>query len=86
MPSRKRSDGTYQDIAHPISRESRMVLEHAIIKEYDRVVRASTLIAAENADGFSVSSVLRGREAFRGVRQDVGASNPPSAGSTKRLP
>lgn len=34
MPSRKRGNGEYQDIAHPISRESREWLEGAVITAY----------------------------------------------------
>lgn len=34
MPSRKRGNGEYQDIAHPISREAREWLESAVITAY----------------------------------------------------
>lgn len=34
MPSRKRGNGEYQDIAHPISREAREWLESAVIAAY----------------------------------------------------
>jgi stage V sporulation protein G len=34
MPSRKRGNGEYQDIAHPISREAREWLESAVISAY----------------------------------------------------
>lgn len=50
MPSRKRSDGTYQDIAHPISNESRVLLEEAIRWEYERMVRALTAMSTKNAN------------------------------------
>jgi len=45
MPSRKRPDGTYQDIAHPITHEFRNVLEDAVLAEYDRLLRSGDLIA-----------------------------------------
>ena len=35
MPSRKRGNGEYQDIAHPISREAREWLENAVIAAYE---------------------------------------------------
>jgi stage V sporulation protein G len=38
MPSRKRSNGEYQDIAHPISREAREWLENAVITAYEAEV------------------------------------------------
>ncbi|MCI0406598.1 MAG: SpoVG family protein [candidate division Zixibacteria bacterium] len=34
MPSRRRSDGTYQDIAHPITPAMRKQLEEAVLKAY----------------------------------------------------
>lgn len=39
MPSRKKPDGTYQDVAHPINNEFRDLLEAEVIEKYrqDRV-------------------------------------------------
>jgi stage V sporulation protein G len=34
MPSRKRKDGTFQDIAHPINMETREWMEHQVIAAY----------------------------------------------------
>lgn len=34
MPSRKMSDGTYRDIAHPITNEFRDRVEKAILRQY----------------------------------------------------
>lgn len=42
MPSRKRPDGTYQDIAHPINNEMRRMIEDAVLGEYERELKAST--------------------------------------------
>ena len=36
MPSRKRPDGSYQDIAHPITREMRDVLEKEVLEAYQK--------------------------------------------------
>ncbi|MFN3821038.1 MAG: septation regulator SpoVG [bacterium] len=38
MPSRKMPDGTYKDIAHPISNEFRQKLEALILSEYHRLL------------------------------------------------
>jgi stage V sporulation protein G len=38
MPSKKRKDGTYKDIAHPINNETRRMLEEKIIAEYQKVL------------------------------------------------
>ncbi len=36
MPSKKKKDGTYRDIAHPLNNETRAKIEEAIIREYER--------------------------------------------------
>jgi stage V sporulation protein G len=36
MPSRKRKDGEYQDIAHPINNEAREEMERIVLAEYRR--------------------------------------------------
>ncbi len=38
MPSKKRKDGTYKDIAHPINNETRRMIEEKIIAEYQKAV------------------------------------------------
>lgn len=35
MPSRKRPNGTHQDIAHPVNSETRQILEKAILEAYE---------------------------------------------------
>ena len=37
MPSRKRADGTYVDIAHPINTETRQWMERIILEEYTKL-------------------------------------------------
>jgi len=39
MPSRKRGDGTYVDIAHPLNSDTRQWIESIILDEYARVTR-----------------------------------------------
>jgi stage V sporulation protein G len=41
MPSRRRPDGTYQDVAHPINIDMRKRLENAIIDAYEKEVQKS---------------------------------------------
>ncbi len=40
MPSRKRSDGTYQDIAHPVTMEMRRQIEEKVLKAYENALEA----------------------------------------------
>ncbi len=46
MPSRKLEDGTYKDIAHPISNDFRQQLETQIIDEYRRLVASGAMMTA----------------------------------------
>ena len=49
MPSRKRKDGSYQDIAHPINNDMRKRLENAILDEYEKA-KVSGVVPEEKAD------------------------------------
>lgn len=40
MPARRKRDGTFQDIAHPINRETREYLERVVLGAYDEEVAA----------------------------------------------
>jgi len=39
MPSRKRPDGTYQDVAHPINNSTRDWMEEQIVKAYEKEIQ-----------------------------------------------
>lgn len=39
MPSRKRADGSHQDVAHPITIEMRRTLEAAVLQEYQNELK-----------------------------------------------
>lgn len=38
MPSRRRMDGDYTDIAHPITPEARELIQRTVLEEYGRTV------------------------------------------------
>ncbi|MCK4235762.1 MAG: septation regulator SpoVG [Candidatus Krumholzibacteria bacterium] len=44
MPSRKRPDGTYQDVAHPINNDTRSWMEQQIVDVY---IKEKEKLAAE---------------------------------------
>lgn len=39
MPSRKRKDGSFRDIVHPLNVEMRTKIEQGIIEEFERVIK-----------------------------------------------
>jgi len=41
MPSRKRPDGTHQDICHPINNETRQRIEERVLAAYEKELMAS---------------------------------------------
>ncbi|MEX0940617.1 MAG: septation regulator SpoVG [Candidatus Babeliales bacterium] len=36
MPSRRRKDGSFRDIVHPLNSETRSVIERQVIEEFER--------------------------------------------------
>ena len=40
MPSRKRPDGTHQDIAHPVNLQMRQAIEKAVLEAYEKELKA----------------------------------------------
>ena len=43
MPSRKRPNGSYQDIAHPINQDMRESIEGQVLKEYEEEIKRNSL-------------------------------------------
>lgn len=41
MPSRKRADGTYQDLAHPINNEMRKRIEDRVLNAFEQELNAA---------------------------------------------
>ena len=62
MPSRKKKNGEFKDVAHPLNNETRRMIEEKVLAEYDRVLaergeapadrgeRAQRAPAADNAE------------------------------------
>lgn len=40
MPSKKRKDGQFKDIAHPLNQETRSEIERAIFEEFEKTVKS----------------------------------------------
>jgi stage V sporulation protein G len=50
MPSRKRKDGTFRDIVHPLNSETRRMIEDRIIAEYKRAMESGVAAYSDAAD------------------------------------
>ncbi len=42
MPSKKRKDGIFKDIAHPLNNETRNLIESAVLKAYNEKIAGNT--------------------------------------------
>ena len=40
MPSRRRKDGTFRDIVHPLNSETRRMIEEKVIQEFNHVAQS----------------------------------------------
>ena len=47
MPSRKKRDGTYADVAHPLNSETSNLIEEAVIGEFRRMTNESPVPTEE---------------------------------------
>ena len=48
MPSKKRKDGTFRDIAHPLNSEMRNEMESAILSHYEAELKKMQATASKN--------------------------------------
>ncbi len=46
MPSRRKKNGEYKDVAHPLNNETRRRLEDRVLGEYSRVLSGDSAVAA----------------------------------------
>ena len=51
MPSKKRKDGTFKDIAHPLNSETRERMEKVILAEYERELARGPQTSSTAATG-----------------------------------
>jgi stage V sporulation protein G len=50
MPSRRRKDGTFRDIVHPLNAEMRQSMETAIVAEYNKVIAMGGTVEHSEGD------------------------------------
>jgi stage V sporulation protein G len=62
MPSRKRKDGTYQDIAHPINNEMRKEIEDKVLDAFEAELNTTGMLPEEARLEYDEEMVL-GEEA-----------------------
>ncbi|MDZ7332348.1 MAG: septation regulator SpoVG [candidate division KSB1 bacterium] len=50
MPSRRMSDGSFRDIAHPINNEFRQLIEKVILEEYNRKLQSGAPVEESTSE------------------------------------
>ena len=50
MPSKKRKNGTFRDIAHPLNNETRRMIEERILAKYNEVLTQPPELLAQAGD------------------------------------
>jgi len=46
MPSQKRKDGTFSDVAHPLNHETRELIEKTVLESYENTIKEGDSTAA----------------------------------------
>jgi stage V sporulation protein G len=62
MPSKKRKDGTFKDIAHPLNNQMRQYLEEKILGVYKQQVAGGTAPAPAQAQASGEAAAKEGSE------------------------
>ncbi|MCP5468230.1 MAG: septation regulator SpoVG [Deltaproteobacteria bacterium] len=57
MPSKKRRDGSFKDVAHPLNNEFRAVIENAVLDAYEAEIGGGLPAETESSEGASSESV-----------------------------
>jgi stage V sporulation protein G len=83
MPSKKRRDGTFKDIAHPLNSETRKMLEDAVISAYKEQERHPKTEEAPLAAGLAASAEEASPELP--AAGQGGAAEPPPSSSDRLL-
>jgi stage V sporulation protein G len=47
MPSRRRKDGTFKDVAHPLNQETRQLIEQKVVEEFEKTMAHGGMHTAE---------------------------------------
>ncbi len=67
MPSKKRKDGTFRDIAHPLNSDTRRMMEEKVLDRYQaEVAGASSMASRVLPEGENSAETVGGEEAEAG--------------------
>jgi stage V sporulation protein G len=73
MPSRKKKNGEFKDVAHPLNNETRRMIEDKVLAEYDRVLGERGEQPAERGTRASMSG---GSDRVEDTVHEIAAASP----------
>lgn len=73
MPSRKKKNGEFKDVAHPLNNETRRMIEDKVLAEYDRVLLERGEQPAERGTRASLSG---GSDHAEDTAHGIAAASP----------
>src|SRR3978361_1741025 len=85
MPSRKKKNGEFKDVAHPLNNETRRMIEEKVLAEYDAALRERGEPPADRGERASRTPHERG-ETLEEVHGIAAAGSEASAGAVPVLP
>ena len=62
MPSRKKKNGEFKDVAHPLNNETRRMIEETVLAEYDRALQERGEPAANRGERATLRPVAEPEE------------------------
>ena len=78
MPSKKRKDGTFKDIAHPLNNQMRQYLEEKVLSVYRQQVAAQPSSQGAASGGAAPGGSSQGPEGGAGSPPSGSEQAPPS--------
>ena len=79
MPSRKRSDGTHQDVAHPINNRMRQKIEEAVLSAYETELKSAASRRGNGPRGQARTQEPPADDRFGAPDADEAANYPSQA-------
>ncbi len=79
MPSRKRSDGTHQDVAHPINNRMRQKIEEAVLSAYETELKSAASRRGNGPRGQAKTQETPADDGFGAPDADEAANYPSQA-------
>ncbi len=83
MPSRRKKNGKFKDVAHPLNNETRQMIEGLILTDYERVLRGEDGAKQASRDARPAPEPASAPEELAASPEPVAAGPPPEETETQ---